>query len=169
MAECFDQELKAWRGSLFAGANYGAENALPSCARPGAIAAPDLAVHHRRPKGLLAAVVGGVEQEPEPVGGMLQQMPGQTTIRFVREAAFGQSLQFTSQAQAALGQSIAAQPMAAPRASQGIRAIDQPQHRPRQAHRAAHGGFQQKLAPRRPANTRCAAEMKFAKGRMRTK
>src|SRR5687768_6317423 len=110
--------------SLFAGAKYGGQNALPSCSLPGAVAAPYFAVHYRRANRLLATVVGrvglGVDQEPEPVHGMLQQMPGQTPIRFVREMAARQLFQFARQSQAVVGQGVTAQPMAAPGASQRI-------------------------------------------------
>ncbi len=78
---------------------------------------------------------------------MIQQMPGQTPIRFVREAAPRQLFQFARQSQAAVGQGVAAQAMATPGTPQRIRAVDQLQHRARQARRSGTGGFQQFLAP----------------------
>src|SRR5438105_4395834 len=109
-AEGVDEEVEALQGSLFASADYGGQNALRSCAIPGAVAAPHFAVHDGRANRLFAAIIRGVDrgvnEKPEPVHGMLQQMPGQTPIRWIREAALGQLFQFTGQAQAALGQGV---------------------------------------------------------------
>ncbi len=148
--EGVEQEVEAVSGALFACADHGTQDVLPSCASPGAVAAPYFAVHHGRANCLLGTIVGGVDrridQEPEPVHGMIQQMPGQTPIRLVREAALRQLFQFTCQAQAVLGQVVAAQSMATPGTPQPIRAVDQPEHRARQSHGAPGSGFQQSLA-----------------------
>jgi len=111
VAEGVEEEVKAAEGSLFASADYGGQNALASGTKPGAIATPDFAVHDGRTNGLFATIIRGVDrgidQKPKPVHRMLQQVPGQTPIRRVRETALSQLLQFTGQAQAALGQVIA--------------------------------------------------------------
>ncbi len=69
--------------------------------------------------------------------GMIQQMPGQARIRLVRgkrPSATCSSSQ--AQVQAARGQFVAAESMPTPGTPQGIRAVDQAQHGPRQAHGA---------------------------------
>ena len=90
-AERVAQEVEWFDGALMTGTNHRHENALRYGARPRAIAAPDLAIHHRRPDGPLGPMVGGlnrrIDQEPEPVHGVLEKVLGQAAIRFVREAA----------------------------------------------------------------------------------
>ncbi len=98
MAQCFDQVVEAAERALLAGADCGNQDALAVCTLPGSVAAPDVAVHNRRANCLLAAIVPGVQrgidQEPELMHGMLQQVHGQTSIRPMREAARRQLLHF---------------------------------------------------------------------------
>ena len=64
---------------------------LCALARPGTVAAPDLAIHHCRTNRLLGPMVcrlnRWIDQEPEPLHRMIQEMAGQAAIRFVREGA----------------------------------------------------------------------------------
>jgi len=88
--------------------------------------------------GLLGAIVGrgnrGIDQEPEPVHGVLQKMTSQAAIGVVGEAAGGPFLQFATQGQPGLRQRLRIDSMAAPRTAQGERFIDQLQHGAGKAH-----------------------------------
>jgi hypothetical protein len=132
--------------SLFASAEDGGQDTLPSRAEPGAVAAPDFAIDDRRTNRLFAEIVRGVncriDQEPKPVHRMIEQMSGQTSIGFARETALRQAFQFLRQAQTAYGHGITREPMATPGPSERIGPVDQPQDRARQAHRPTHGRFQ---------------------------
>ena len=93
----------------------------------------------------MAAIVGSIRNQNQWIP-CFENVFGQPTIRFVREAARGELLQFATQHQALFGQVVAAEPMATPRSTQGEGPIDQRQHRTRQTHGATHGRFEQCLA-----------------------
>ena len=77
---------------------------------------------------------------------MIHHVFGQPTIRFVRDAARGELLQFATEDQALFGQRVAAEPMATPHSTQREGPIDEQQHRTGQTHGATHGRFEQCLA-----------------------
>ena len=56
------------QGSLFASADHGHQGTLQPCAAPGAVAAPDFAIHHRRTDRLfarwfVASIVGSIRNQ----------------------------------------------------------------------------------------------------------
>ena len=138
-AQSFEEESEAKEGSLFAGADLRRSECFAIGAVPGAVAAPDFAVHDSRANGLFAPIIRGVDrgidQNQNQCKECLRRCPAKRRFAWAREAAAGQLFQFTGQAQAAFGQVVAAQPMAPPGAAQGIRPVDQPEHRAGQATR----------------------------------
>lgn len=115
------------------------------------IAAPDLANQHGGPDGLFRSPVGrvdrGVDQEPEPVRRMSQNMVGQATIRLEGEATGGYLFQLAGQRQSLLRLLVLGESSCAPFAAQGISIVDELQDLCRQARSAAASHFQQSFAP----------------------
>lgn len=76
--------------ALFQGHQQGNEDGLRCRAAPSAITLPDLAVDDRRADGLLGPPVRGIDrridQEPEPLDGMTQDVLRQASVRQVRES-----------------------------------------------------------------------------------
>jgi hypothetical protein len=150
LAEEGSREGERFQGSLAAGADHGHEQALSLGSRPGAVAAPDLAIHDRRSHRLLGPVIRGLnrgfDQEPEPLQRVFAEMLGQATIRRSGEVARGQALQFATEQQTLIRQFVATHTMSPPQPPSDKGLVDQFQHRAREAHGATHRRFQQFLA-----------------------
>ena len=118
---------------------------------PCAIAAPDLSIDDRRPDRLFAAIICGIDpridQEPEPVDCVPQQMAAQTPVWLVRESTARNALEFNGQAQSGVRQRIAADAMATPSAVQVVGPFDQIEHRSWEFRRDGRRRFQQPFAP----------------------
>ena len=117
---------------------------------PGPIAAPGLAIHHRRPQGPLRMIIRrvdqGLDQEPEPRQRMGPQMGGQTPIGRRAALARRQFVQPTTERRALVGQPIVIDPISTPQPTQRISLLDQFQHAARQTGRRTASRFEHLLA-----------------------
>lgn len=123
------------------------ENTLRLGPGPRSISAPHLAVDDRRANRLLSTPIGGVDrridQEPEPVKRMSQNMLGQAAIGRVAEPTRDQLFQSPGKPQAGACQIVTADAMAAPLPTQLECLVDERQDSPRQEHGALDGRLQQ--------------------------
>ena len=99
-----------------------------SAPAPGAVFAPDFAIHNGRLNRILDQPIGRVNrwiyQKTRTYASRVSKyMFRQATIAVMRESAGGEMLQFTTKLQAALGQLVGVESAAAPRAAQSERLI----------------------------------------------
>ena len=118
--------------ALVEGDEARSEDGLGMGAAPGAIAAPDLSVHDGRAYRLLGSPVRRVDrridQEPEPLHRVFQNVFRQLAIAVIRKRAGGEMFQLARERQTRLSQLVAAESMSAPRTAQRERPVEQRQH-----------------------------------------